>query len=208
MTILKPFFHAGAMRRPGDEQALAETKPSDEQIKSWVDRNLVEVEGVTPRAKGALDDKTQRELDAVLRPYIGETGESETVVDVAIRFLRERDELRDEADDLREDNRSLRNLVDSHQGRIDEMQAELESLRVPSENVAPSGEATTPIEAATPVEAKELTEVLGSAKAALSLINAGYTTRQKINAATDKELNDLGDIAEKSIEKLRAAFSA
>ena len=59
----------------------------------------------------------------------------------------------------------------------------------------------------TPVTAEELTKVVG-AKAALSLVKAEFDTREKIGAASDKELEALTDVGEGSRKKLRDWLAA
>lgn len=58
------------------------------------------------------------------------------------------------------------------------------------------------------VTAEELTKVTGSAKAALALLEAKFDTREKLDAASDADLEKLPDLAEGRIKKLRDWLAA
>lgn len=58
------------------------------------------------------------------------------------------------------------------------------------------------------ITAEELTKITGSPKAALAILEAELNTKDKLRAATDKELEALPDLAEGRIKKLRDYLSA
>lgn len=188
VTVLERFDLGGKTYAPG-----AARVPAD-KVETLQKKNLI-ARDETVEGEQLSGTALEGELLAVLQQHVGETGQNEGALDALKRLIGERDEARAAFEGI---DTGYRQLADERNGLL----AQLETLRGAQTPVAPNSDKVTP------VEAKELTEVTGSAKAALSLTNAGFTTREKIAAASDAELIALEDVGEKSVEKLRDAFKA
>lgn len=218
VTVLERFDLGGKTYAPGTAQV-----PSD-KVEGLLKKKLIVTDETLDDEQRLSGSTLEAELLNVLAPHIAENGQNEGALETLYRIMAERDELRQKAQTyLAESEKKgdmlgiANNRADIAEGRIVDLQSQIETLRFQNIATSPAptieGDAVDPNSSAqvqvtdteTTVNAKELTPLVG-AKGAIALVNNGFNTREKIQSATDKELDDLDGITDKSIEKLRAEF--